>query len=102
LATRSFRTGLVVGWIALLAGLIGMLGASIVEAAHWYDVGGVYLLDGDNPREGLDRLGEVLDPVGPTFVFFRLSFWAPWVVLGAAAGSMRPIAQRMKPRLQQR
>jgi hypothetical protein len=77
-------------------------GASIVEAAHWFDVAGVYLLDGDNPREGLDRLGAVLDPVAPTFVFFHLSFWAPWAVLGAAAGSMRLIAQRTKPRLQRR
>jgi hypothetical protein len=102
LTTRSFRTGLVVGWIALQAGLIGVLGASIVEAAYWYDVAGVYLLDGDNPKEGLDRFRAVLDPVAPTFVFFHVSSWARWAVLGAAAGSMRPIAQRMKPRLQRR
>jgi hypothetical protein len=100
LTTQSFRTDLVVGWIALLAGLIGMLAASIVEAAHWHDVAGVHLLDGDSFKEGLDRLGAVIDPVAPTFVFFHHSFWAPWVVLGAAAGS-RLIAQRMKPRLQQ-
>jgi hypothetical protein len=102
LTARSFRTGLMVGWIALLAGLIGMLGAAIVEAAHWYDVAGVYLLDGDNPREGLDRLAAVLDPVAPTFVFFHLSLWAPWAVLGAGAGTMGPIAQRMKLRPQRR
>jgi hypothetical protein len=102
LTTRSFRTGLVVGWIALLAGLVGMMAASVVEAAHWHDVAGVYLLDGDSPKEGLDRLGAVLDAVAPRFVFFHLSLWVSWAVLGAAAGSARPIARRATLRLQRR
>jgi hypothetical protein len=88
LVTRSFRSGLVTAVLALVAGLVGMLAVAMVEAAHWYDVAGVYLMDGDAPKEGgLDRVGAVLDPVAPTFVVFHLLIWAPWTVLGAAAGS---------------
>ena len=87
LVRRSFRSGLVTGTLALVAGLGGMLGVAMVEAAHWYDVAGVYLMDGDAPNEGLDRLDAVLDPVAPTFVAFHLMIWLPWPVLGASAGS---------------
>jgi hypothetical protein len=87
LATRSFRSGLVTGMLALVAGLGAMLGVATVEAAHWYDVAGVYLMDGDAAQASLDRLGAVLHPVAPHFVAFHLLMWVPWPVLGAAAGS---------------
>jgi hypothetical protein len=87
LVTRSFRSGLVTGGLAVVAGLVGMLAIAMVEAARWFDVAGVYLLDGDAPEGGLDRLDAVLDPVAPPFVLFHLLIWTPWPVLGAAAGS---------------
>jgi hypothetical protein len=87
LVTRSFRSGLVTGVLALVCGLGAVLGVALVEAAHWHDEAGVYLMDGDAPNEGLDRLGAVLDPVAPHFVAFHLLMWVPWPVLGAAAGS---------------
>jgi hypothetical protein len=89
LAMRSFRSGVVSGMLALVAGLGAMLGVAIVEAARWYDVAGVYLMDGDAPNDGLDRLGAVLDPVAPQFVALHVLIWVPWPVLGAAAGSWR-------------
>jgi hypothetical protein len=88
-AARSFRTGLVTGSVALLVGLIGMLGMAVIEAAHWYDVAGVYLMDGDAPGRGGDRLGAVLDPVSPSYVLLHLQLWGAWPVLGAALGSRR-------------
>ena len=95
LITRSFFTGVVIGWIALLAGLVGMLAVSMVEASHWHDVAGVYLIDGDAPRVAIDRLDAVLDPVSPQFVVLHLLFWIPWPVLGAAAGLSRRMGRRM-------
>ena len=84
-----------IGWVALLAGLFGMLAVSMVEASHWHDVAGVYLIDGDAPKVATDRLDAVLDPASPQFVVLHLLFWIPWPVLGAAAGSSRRMGQRL-------
>jgi hypothetical protein len=96
LITRSFFTGVVIGWIALLVGLAGMLVVSMLEASHWHDVAGVYLRDGDAPKAAIDRLDSVLDPVSPQFVVLHLLLWIPWTVLAAAAGSSRRIGKKMK------
>jgi hypothetical protein len=89
LATRSFRSGLVAGGLALVAGLVGMLAVAMAEAARWLDVAGVYLLDGDAPKGGLalTRVDAILDPIAPFFLALFLVVWTPWPVLGAAAGS---------------
>lgn len=87
LATRSFRTGLVSGILAMLAGLVGMLAVAMAEAAHWYDVAGVFLMDGDRPNGGLDRLDAVMNPTSVFFAIVYLLVWTPWPVLGAAVGS---------------
>jgi hypothetical protein len=98
LRTRSFRTGLASGVLALLAGLVAMLPVAMVEAAHWQDVAGIFLMDGDPPKEGgLGRLEAILDPVSPAFLGAYLLLWAPWPVLGAAAGSWRRHSQMMGP-----
>jgi hypothetical protein len=88
MVTRSFRAGLVTGALALLAGIVAMLAVSMAEAAHWHDVARVFLMDGDAPSGGrLERIDAVLDPVRPTFVVLHVLIWAPWPVLGAAAGA---------------
>ena len=99
LTTRSFRTGLVSGVLALVAGLVGMLSVAMAEAAHWHDVAGVYLMDGDYPTGGLDRLDAVLNPLSLFFVTVYLLVWAPWPVLGAAAGSWSRRRTQGKPPL---
>jgi hypothetical protein len=87
--SRSFRTGLVTGVLALLSGLIGVLAMTMAEAARWYAVAGVYVLDGDAPKSGLalTRLDAILDPLAPQFLIAFLLFWTPWPVLGAAIGA---------------
>jgi hypothetical protein len=84
LTTRSFRTGLASGVLALLAGLVCMLAVAMAEAAHLHGVAGNYLTYGNFPREGIDRFD-----AGPAFVVGYLLIWLPWPVLGAAAGSWR-------------
>jgi hypothetical protein len=97
-ATRSFRIGFVAGGLALLAGLIGMLVVSMVEAARWHDVAGVFLVDGDYPTGGLERMDAILDPIAPTFVAIYVLIWTPWPVLGAAVGSWSRSRARWLPR----
>jgi hypothetical protein len=89
LTTRSFRTGLLSGALALVTGLVGFFAVAMAEAARWYEVAGVHLMDGDYPRGGgLERLDAILDPVAPGFVLIHLLIWAPSPVLGATLGSL--------------
>jgi hypothetical protein len=99
LGTRSFRTGLVSGLLALTTGLIGFFAVAMAEAARWYEVAGVHLMDGDYPKGGgLERLDAILDPVSPAFVLLHLLIWAPSPVLGAVLGSLfRGRAQHEAP-----
>jgi hypothetical protein len=85
---RSFRSGVVAGGLALIAGLVGFLAVAMAEAVRWRDVAGVYLLDGDAPKGGLlTTINAVLDPITPFFLVVFLLVWTPWPVLGAAAGA---------------
>jgi hypothetical protein len=82
---RSFRIGLVTGGLGLLAAVAATAAVSMVEAAHWYHVAGVFVMDGDIPKGGgLDLRTAVLDPL--RFLVPVLLLWTPWPVLGAAAG----------------
>lgn len=84
---RSFRAGLVTGSLALLSALLFVFAVAVVEASRWWEVAGVYLMDGDAPRVPTDRAGAMLDAVSPTFVIFHLVIWVAWPVLGAATGA---------------
>lgn len=88
-ATGSFRTGVVVGTLALAASLAGVFGVALIEANQWYQVAGVYIMDGDGPKPGLEKADVIRDAVSPNFMLFHLLIWAPWPVLGAAAGGRR-------------
>jgi hypothetical protein len=87
--TRSFRTGVVSGGLALVAGLVGFVAVAMAEAVRWRDVAGVYLMDGDAPKGGLalTRAEAAIDPIAPLFLLVFLLVWTPWPVLGAAAGA---------------
>jgi hypothetical protein len=91
--TRSFRSGLITGALCLIVSLGAWLTVSMVEAAHWYHVAGVYIMDGDVPTGfPLDLQGAILDPLG--FVVPHLLLWMPLPVLGAAAGARMTRSKR--------
>jgi hypothetical protein len=94
-AERSFRAGLVTGILALLSAMLLVFAVAVVEASRWWEVAGVYVMDGDSPRLPIDRAGAMLDAVSPTFVLFHLVIWISWPVLGAAlgAGLSRPVEE---------
>jgi hypothetical protein len=87
-AERSFRAGLVTGSLALLLALLLVFGVALMEASRWWEVAGVYVMDGDSPRMPIDRMGAMLDVVSPTFILFHLVIWLSWPVLGAAVGAL--------------
>lgn len=87
--SRSFRTGVLAGGLATLLSLVGMFALSVLEAAHWYDVAGIYLVDGDTPKPGVSRLGVLLDPISPPFALLHIVIWAPWPVFASYLGSRR-------------
>jgi hypothetical protein len=56
-----------------------------VEAAHWFDVAHVYVLDGEYADVDTSRKA-VLNAVHPIIILVHLLFWLPWPVLGAIVG----------------
>ena len=87
---KSFRDGLMTGCLTLVFALVVILGVEVVEAAHWYDNGGIFIVDGDTPRTGISRTAVILNPLSPGFVLLHLMCWLPMPVLGAALGSRQP------------
>ena len=84
--TRSFRIGLVTGGLTLLAVFIATVAVSMFEAARWYHVAGVFIMDGDPPKTGtIDLRTAVLDPL--RFMVPIVLLWAPWPVFGASLGA---------------
>jgi hypothetical protein len=85
----SFHTGLVTGALTMLSALFFIFIVAGVEAARWWEMAGVYVMDGDPPRVPITPAGAVLNAISPFFMIFHLLIWAPWLVLGAAAGSTK-------------
>jgi hypothetical protein len=82
----SFRSGLFTGGLAMVSTLLLVFIVALVEAGRWWELGGVYVMDGDPPRLPIDRVDAMLNAISPFFMIFHLLMWAPWPVLGAAAG----------------
>jgi hypothetical protein len=84
-STRSLRFGVETGILAAFTTLVAVAVVFGVEAAHWFDVAHVYVLDGDYADVDTSRAA-VLDAVHPIILLVHLLFWLPWPVLGAIAG----------------
>jgi hypothetical protein len=83
---RSFLAGLVAGGLTLVSALLFIFVVAVLEASQWWEEAGIYIMDGDAPKEPLTRGRAMLDAASPFFVMFHLLIWASWPVLGAAAG----------------
>ena len=84
-STRSLGFGVETGVLTAFTTLVAMAVVLGVEAAHWFDVAHVSVLDGEYVAFGTSRAA-VLDAVHPIIVLVHLLFWLPWPVLGARAG----------------
>ena len=84
-STRSLRFGVETGILAALTTLVAVAVVFGVEAAHWFEVAHVSVLDGEYAAVASSRAA-VLDAVHPVILLVHLLFWLPWPVLGAIAG----------------
>jgi hypothetical protein len=84
-SARSLRFGVETGILAAFTTLVAVAVVFGVEAAHWFDVAHVYVLDGEYADVDTSRTA-VLDAVHPIILLVHLLFWLPWPVLGAIAG----------------
>ena len=84
-STRSLRFGVETGILAALMALVAMALVFGVEAAHWFDVAHVSILDGEYVDVATSRAA-VMDAVHPIILLVHILFWLPWPVLGAIVG----------------
>jgi hypothetical protein len=85
--TRSFRTGLTTGILALAASFVGLSAVLAVEGMVWMDRHGVFLLDGDPPR-GHVRTEDVVFNIFSTGLWAgHAILWLPGVLIGAVLGA---------------
>lgn len=84
-STGSLSFGVETGVLTAFTTLVAMAVVLGVEAAHWFDVAHVSVLDGEYVAFETSRAA-VQDAVHPIIVLVHLLFWLPWPVLGARAG----------------
>ncbi len=88
---RSFRTGLQVGVLALVATVSGTLALTAVEAIVWAEAHGTFTYDDDVPGSAvpLNAVTAVINAIPPIVVFGHLVWLTPWPVFGAVIGARR-------------
>jgi hypothetical protein len=84
-STGSLAFGVETGVLTAFTTLVALAVVLGVEAAHWFDVAHVSVLDGEYVAFETSRAA-AQDAVHPIIVLVHLLFWLPWPVLGARAG----------------
>lgn len=83
---RSVRAGLEAGAFALAAGFAGLVVVLAVEGQLWMQRNGVFMLDGDPPRQPVGPVDVALDLFSTGMWVGHVIFWLPWPVIGAHVG----------------
>lgn len=84
---RSFRFGVMTGFLALAATFLAVFGVLAVEGQVWMERRGIFMLDGDPPRQAVGSVDVALDLFSTGMWIGHLVFWLPWPVIGAALGT---------------
>lgn len=84
---RSWRSGLVTGFLALLVSAFTLFAVLAVEGITWMDRHGVFLLDGDPPRGDVGTSDIAFDIFTTGMWIGHLVLWLPAVFIGAAIGT---------------
>jgi hypothetical protein len=85
-ATRSFRFGLETGYLAMAVAFLAVSSVLAVEGLVWMDRQGVFMLDGDPPRQVVGDVDVMLDLFTTGMWIGHVLFWSPWPAIGAAMG----------------
>ncbi len=83
---RSFRFGLETGLLALAAGFVAVSSVVALEGLVWMDRHGVFMLDGDPPRQVVGDADVIFDLFTTGMWLGHLIFWLPWPLIGAWMG----------------
>lgn len=86
-ASRSFRFGLETGLLAVATSFVGMAVVLAVEGQVWMARLGVFMLDGDPPKDPLGATTVALNLFATGLWIPHLLWWLPWPVIGAALGA---------------
>ena len=84
--TRSFRFAIETGILAAAATLVTMAVVYGFEAARWFDVAHVSVLDGEYLGVVSGRAA-ARDAMHPIILFVHFVYWLPWPLLGGVAGT---------------
>ncbi len=82
----SVRSGVEVGFLAMLGALVGIVAVAMPEGARWAETAGVFILDGDAPAVAPTGRDGTLDALKSTLIFGPIT-WLPWPVIGAERGA---------------
>lgn len=85
----AFRAAVQTGALAFCAVLVGVFAVMLPEAALWFELHGVYIIDGDPPMPGTEvsTASAVVDVFTTGLFQVHLLHWLPAPVLGAALGA---------------
>ncbi|MFJ6536121.1 hypothetical protein ACIQH5_07785 [Paenarthrobacter sp. NPDC091711] len=75
------------GLWALAASSVALLAVLAVEGPVWMDRHGVFMLDGDPPRNSASTVEVVMDIFSTGMWSGHLILWVPAVLMGAALGA---------------
>jgi len=84
--TRSFRFGLETGLLALAASFLAVSSVVAIEGLVWMERHGVFMLDGDPPRQVVGDADVIFDLFTTGMWLGHVIFWLPWPLVGAWMG----------------
>ena len=84
---RSFGAGVQTGGFGVVAGLAAVFAVTAAEGLLWMDRHGVFVLDGDPPRQPVAPSDVVFDLFTTGMWVAHVMVWVPAVLLGAGVGA---------------
>jgi hypothetical protein len=84
--TRSFARGVLVGFVACAASFVTVFVVVAIEGLVWMERHGVFVLDGDSPKQPVDSAYVVFDFITTGMFIGNIVLWVIWPVLGAVLG----------------
>jgi hypothetical protein len=86
-AARSLRFGMVAGYLAVAASFVALATVVGLEGLVWMDRHGVFMIDGDPPRQVIGDVDVLLDLFTTGLWIPHLMFWLPCASVGALIGA---------------
>lgn len=86
--SRSFPFGLATGAVASVAGFLALFAVLAIEGIVWMERLGVFILDGDPPKQPVDNATVVFDVFTTGMWVGHAITWLVAILIGAALGAL--------------